>query len=127
MMKVFKPSSYPRIITNERGQSTAEYIIIVMLMFTAFLGKDAAIEQLQLTFHNKYKSYAFGVSISDPPSKSFDDTVKKTADKIKNIIDSIKNIIDIIAQVLDGKIDPGREPGTEILEQFKHIIEQFKH
>ena len=120
------PSFKHNPLTNQCGQSTTEYVVIILFMLFAFMGKNAITEQLQTTFHNKYKSYAFGVAISDPPSKAFDDEVKDKTDRVKTVIDSLKNIIDIISDFFSGDIDPGTDPGTEIIEQFKHIIEQFK-
>lgn len=110
---------------NQYGQSTTEYIVVILFLFTAFLGSDTITGELQQTFQNKYKSYAFAVSVSDPPSAAFDQEVHDDANKIKNILSSLKDIVDTVEDLLSGDIQPGTDPGTEILEDFKRIIDNL--
>ncbi len=109
---------------SQKGQSTVEYVVVVSLLLATFLG-SSCIDDLVDAFHKKYKSYAFGVSISDPPSSSFDKEVNDGAQKIADIM----KIIDDLLQFVEGA-DPdaggaGDNPATEELDEFERIIKNL--
>lgn len=89
------------------------------------IGSDNVKDTLVKTFHNKYQSYAFGVSISDPPSSAFDKEVNDDAKKIKEITDIIKDLIDFVTGADPHAGDEGKKPVTEDLEEFERRIKNL--
>lgn len=56
---------------NARGQSMVEFVVVLTALFLiAGLGRGY-IGQLKDTIQQKYRSYCFGVAISDPPQGSY--------------------------------------------------------
>lgn len=90
--------------SNEKGQSSVEYIIVTSALVAALITMPSIYDTISHTMQDKYKSYAFGVSISDPPSKQFDDKVHKVADIIKQIEDLIEKIGAIFTDIFSGKL-----------------------
>lgn len=78
---------------NERGQSTVEYLIVTGAVVFFIIGSPNLYDEMSHIMQNKYKSYSFGVAISDPPRKAFDDDVREVTGKIKDLLDYIKDII----------------------------------
>jgi len=78
---------------NERGQSTVEYLIVTGAVVFFIIGSPKFYDEMSHIMQNKYKSYSFGVAISDPPRKKFDDDVNVITGKIKQVLDFIKDII----------------------------------
>lgn len=81
-----------RHIRNDRGQSIVEYLIVSAAIVASLITAPSIYQEISGTLKNKYKSYAFGVAVSDPPRKTFDDQVKKDADEVKHILDILKDI-----------------------------------
>ncbi len=111
-------------VVNQKGQSTVEYVVIVSLLLAAFLGSDS-IDSLVKTFHQKYKSYAFGVSISDPPSSSFDKEVNDSAQEVADIMHIIDDLLEFIEGADPDAGGAGDNPVTEELEEFERIIKNL--
>jgi hypothetical protein len=111
-------------LTNQQGQSTVEYVAVIFLLLTTFLG-TSCIDDLVDTFHRKYKSYAFAVSISDPPSSSFDKEVNEGAGKVAEIMDVIDNLMEYVEDADPDAGDAGDNPVTDELEKFERIIKNL--
>lgn len=109
---------------NQKGQSTVEYVVIVSLLLAVFLGSDS-MDKLIKKFHQKYKSYAFSVAISDPPSSSFDKEVNDGAQEIADIVHLIKEIMQFIEGSDPDAGGAGDNPATEELEEFENIIKNL--
>ncbi len=98
--------------SDNRGQSSIEFLvallglIILFGSFSPILGNDAKKKQsvyevFSDTMKNKYKSYCFGVAISDPPSEAFDKKVDNDAKMIKKFLDKIKDILDSAEDLIE--------------------------
>jgi hypothetical protein len=56
---------------NDRGQSMVEFVVVLTALFlVAGLGRGY-ITQLKDVIQQKYRSYCFGIAISDPPPGSY--------------------------------------------------------
>jgi SMC interacting uncharacterized protein involved in chromosome segregation len=97
---------------NSRGQSSIEFLVALLgliVLFGSFspvLGNDptekhSVYEVFSDTIQNKYKSYCFGVAISDPPREEFDEKVDKDAKIIKEFIAKIKDILDSAEDLIE--------------------------
>lgn len=109
---------------DQKGQSTVEYVVIVSLLLATFLGSNA-MDTLIKKFHQKYKSYAFSVSISDPPSSSFDREVNDGAQEVADIVKIIRDIMGFIEGTNPDAGGAGDNPMTEDLEEFERIIKNL--
>lgn len=78
---------------NECGQSSVEYLVVTGALIASLITLPNIYDTISHTMRDKYKSYAFSVAISDPPSKQFDDKVHHTADIIEQIEDLLSNTI----------------------------------
>lgn len=98
-----------------RGQSAVEYLVICACLITALLAAPPVLNTVHDTLANKYGSYSFGVSISDPPTVAHDqkiqqiiDTLKKWGEKVMNwfqtffkrLVDFFKNGIPNLFKLL---------------------------
>ena len=90
---------------NQQGQSTVEYVAVLLALivlfgsFSPILGDDPTEKKsifsiLSNTISNKYKSYCFGVAISDPPSEAFDERVEKETNFAKYLTDELKKLLE---------------------------------
>ncbi len=103
---------------SQRGQSTVEYVVIVTIFLTAFMAAPSVTKQLQTVFANKAESYAFAVSISDPPGSRADEKVHEVTDKI----DKIYNFLNDFELPDDIK---EKIPGYESVEKFIKKIKKL--
>lgn len=108
---------------NENGQSAVEYLVICTALVTLVLissSQDSVYNMISHTIHNKYSSYAFGVSIADPPSKAFDDAVTKDITKAKQVLHDLENIGDVIGDLT--KLNIADELEKDISSMDKKIM-----
>ncbi|WP_457577933.1 hypothetical protein [Desulfomarina sp.] len=110
---------------NQRGQSTVEYLVIVMILLILPPTTKTIYQVMSHTMHDKYNSYAFAVSISDPPSKKFDDEVKKDINKVSHIINSIKQIGHIIGTQIIPDIFHGQMPSSDSIKDLMELIKKM--
>jgi len=110
---------------NQSGQSAVEYLVICGVLIMALITMPSIYHTMGHTMKNKYRSYCFGVAISDPPRKAFDDAINKDADKVQEVIDAIKNIGEFIGNVIVPDILHGRLPDQEEIEKFLDMIKDL--
>jgi len=72
----------------------------------------------------KYKSYAFGVSISDPPSKHFDDEVKGDIDRINTFVGKLDLVMQEVYRMIKT-IKGGAPPSKDELKKFLQSIKNL--
>ncbi len=118
-------------IQNERGQSAVEYLIMCAALVTLFIttsSENSIYNMISHTIHDKYSSYAFGVSISDPPDKAFDDKVKEDAAKVKEVLDELENIEDLISDIElpDLSFKDISDEDSGIINGFKTLVHDIK-
>jgi len=116
------------VFQNEKGQSAVEYLVICTALVTMLLissSQDSLYNIVSHTMQDKYKSYAFGVSISDPPSKQFDDEVKEDADKVKDVLDTLKEIKELISHIIIPDILHGQMPSTDSIKEFTSLLKSL--
>ena len=65
----------PLLLASQSGQSAVEYLVICGVLIMALITAPSFYGTMSRTMKNKYRSYYFGVAISDPPRKAFVDTV----------------------------------------------------
>jgi len=119
MLQSIRQKQSPGTLHNENGQSAVEYLVICTALVTLVLissSQDSVYNMISHTIHNKYSSYAFGVSIADPPSKAFDDTIAK------QVLHDLENIEDIIGDLT--KLDIADELKKDISSMDKKIMHE---
>ncbi|MFO7830369.1 MAG: hypothetical protein R6V18_00135 [Desulfuromonadaceae bacterium] len=82
--------------SGEAGQSTIEYLVVFFCLTAVLLKGPWIYEKISTPIQNKYHSYAFGVAISDPPTKAFDDEIQKDAAKVEHVLEVLEEIEDEI-------------------------------
>lgn len=124
-MQQLKAQQFVRPLADCRGQSAVEYIVVVFFAFAVLLSGPSIYDMFSHTMANKYHSYAFGVAISDPPRKAFDDKVKKDTDTILKIFDVFDEIKDLLESSIDKVIEEIKDfkmPSFDDIEKlFKKV------
>ena len=118
------------ILHNKRGQSAVEYLVVCAAVVSLLLmssAKDSVYHMISHTIRDKYSSYAFAVSISDPPSKAFDDTMKRDSAKVKKVLHELTKLEDFIGDVAlpDIEKDILSPPNSKIVKDFKDLVEDI--
>lgn len=121
MNKIF----FFRFLNNQRGQSAVEYLIVSAAIIAGLITLPSIYDTMSHTMQNKYKSYAFGISISDPPTKHFDDTVKQDIDKVSKVLDTLKALWDIGTGSILPDIFHGKMPSTNAIKAFIALIKSL--
>lgn len=114
---VFQNILFIRLLANIRGQSAVEYLIVCSCLVAALITAPSLYETFGHIMANKYKSYAFGVSISEPPSKGFDDKEQKVAD----IVHIVREVLDATGDLFNdlfGFSKGGAMPSIKAVEKF---------
>jgi phage-related protein len=133
---------FPSLL-NCLGQSATEYLLVVACLISVGLATPHLINEMGDTISNKYKSYAFGVAISDPPTVAYDKKVQELIDLIekwgKKVLDFlekfIRGIVDFflhgipdifkwIKQQLDDLWALLQDP-AKLLQKVKDVIQQI--
>lgn len=89
-------------IASDSGQSTVEYLVVTFMLVAILLYPSSIWEFFSVTLKNKYHSYVFGVSVSDPPRKEFDDRLAKGAEEIEKALDILKKVEHVIEHPKDN-------------------------
>lgn len=118
--KLFSP------LADRRGQSAVEYLVVVSALIFFLLAAPSIYKTFSLTMQYKYKSYAFGVSISDPPSKHFDDEVKGDIDRVNTFVGRMDLVLQEVYRVIK-KIKDGKPPGKDDLKKILKLIKNLFH
>lgn len=109
-------------ILNQRGQSAVEYIIVTGFIVTALVTLPSLYDTFSHTMHDKFQSYAFGISISDPPSKAFDDEVHKVSEVLGEIEKIFSELWDMIKDLtLHGKV-PSLSDIKKVVSDILNLI-----
>jgi len=109
---------------NNSGQSAVEYLIVCFCLVAAIITMPSIYQTMSNTMSNKFKSYAFGVAISDPPTKEFDDSVQKVEDIIHKIERSLGAIGDLIKDLF-GLSHHAKLPPVEAVEKLVDTLKQI--
>lgn len=112
-------------LRNQQGQSAVEYLVITAALVASLLTLPNMYDTLSHTMRNKYQSYAFGVSISDPPSKAFDDKVSKDADEVKHILETLKQVENLFSHTIIPDIKHGKMPSTKSITEFRDQLKKL--
>lgn len=115
---------YSRFFLCSKGQSTVEYVVIVTALIAALMGTHSVFSQIQAVLTDKYKSYCFGVSISDPPSMAFDEQMENDSSKVMQELQKLEDFIEHPDLPTDDM--PSLPDGIkELLEKFKNILKEL--
>lgn len=110
-------------LKNSQGQSTVEYLVVCFSLVASLIAAPSIYSTISTTMANKYKSYAFGIAISEPPSKSFDDKVEKTA----SVIHTIRQVFDAIGNLIDDLLGISKGPAMPATDAIKKFIDTLKN
>jgi hypothetical protein len=113
-------------IIGNKGQSTVEYLVVTFVLVAALIKGPGIYHTVTDTMENKYHSYSFGVAISDPPRKAFDDAVNEDYEKIKKVLDPLDELKRLINEIIIPDFKEGKLPSWESVERFKDLIKR-KH
>ncbi|MCL7488921.1 MAG: hypothetical protein M8357_12205 [Desulfobulbaceae bacterium] len=103
---------------GEQGQSSVEYLVVTGALIASLITLPNIYDTFSHTIQDKYKSYAFSVAISDPPSKKFDDEVHHTAD----IIEQIENLL---FKTIFPDISRGKMPAIKDIKNFFDLLKSL--
>lgn len=113
-----------RLTSDRSGQSAVEYLIICSCLVAALLAAPNLYNTFSDIMANKYKSYAFGIALSEPPSKSIDDKeqeVTKVVHIIREVFDAVGDLgKDILGLSTDDSLPP-----LEALKKFFHTLKSI--
>ena len=107
---------------NQSGQSAVEYLVILTALLIIVPLWPSIYQQFSHTMQDKYSSYAFAVSISDPPSKTFDDNVKKDTGKVGHFLKTLKDIGEVLKQDIFGSLIHGKMPDKNALKTLLKLV-----
>ena len=105
-------------VHNERGQSSIEYLVVTGALIVSLITLPNIYDSISHTMRDKYKSYAFSIAISDPPSKQFDDTVHHTAD-------TIEQIEELLSDTIFPDIAQGKMPAITDIKKFFDLVKSL--
>lgn len=111
--------------SGNQGQSTVEYLVVTFVLVAALVTAPGIYDTLSRTMTNKYHSYAFGVAVSDPPRKAFDDTVKRDADKVTHFFETLEKIEDLIGNSIFPDLKQGKLPDWKDVQKFGDLIKSL--
>lgn len=100
-MIIFSKRKHPMKM-GDSGQSTVEYLIVTLVFMAALIFPASVYDIVSTTLKNKFHSYAFGVAISDPPHKKFDDRLKHGAEEVEKVKEAFEEVEDL----MEGKNFP---------------------
>jgi len=112
-------------VLNQNGQSIVEYLVICGVLVMALVTMPSIYQEMSHTMQNKYKSYCFGVAISDPPRKAFDDAINKDANEIHKIITFFQKLEHFITNVVVPDIINLRLPDQKEIQEFLDTIKDL--
>lgn len=111
-------------VGNDRGQSTIEYLIVTAAVIGALISVPNFYNKVSNTMQNKYHSYSFGIAISDPPRKAFDDSVRKDAGKIERIFKIFDEIENLFRDSIFPDLSEGKLPSWDDIKKFADKIKE---
>ena len=114
-----------KVLDNQQGQSVVEYLVICGILIMAIVSMPSVYSTMSHTMKNKYRSYCFAVSISDPPRKEFDDSINQNADKIHEVLQAFKQLADLVKNVIMPDLFHGHLPDRETLQKLIDIIKSL--
>jgi len=98
MTEIRKSANTTRpLLRGQRGQSAVEYLVVVGALVSALIAAPSAFDMVRGMMQNKYRSYSFGIAISDPPTSIFDEKVDRDADTVKEAMDALHKLEKFIA------------------------------
>lgn len=116
--------SISKHLFNQTGQSAVEYLVVSFCLIATLLVTPSVYVTVSDTISNKYKSYCFGVAISDPPTKDFDDKEKKAGDALK-VIHKIFNALEQLVDDLFFPTPGGAMPAIDAVKKFIHALKNI--
>lgn len=84
------------ILRCQLGQSAVEYLIVVGALVSALIVAPSAFHMVRDMMQSKYRSYSFGIAISDPPSSAFDEEVARDANTVKEVMNTLHTLENFI-------------------------------
>lgn len=112
------------LIQNPQGQSAVEYLIVCSCIVAALVTAPSLYNTFSHTMANKYKSYAFGVAISEPPSKEFDDKEQKVTEVVHIVREILDATGDLVKDIL-GISKGGPIPPIKAVEKFVETLKSI--
>ncbi|BDD88928.1 hypothetical protein [Desulfofustis limnaeus] len=111
--------------SNQKGQSAVEYLVVVGVLVTSLIAAPSLFSMVRTMMFDKYRSYSFGVAISDPPSSAFDREVEEDADKVKKVMTALHDLEQFIEH--PSWPEPGVPdwPGKKVIEDFEHLLHEL--
>lgn len=112
-------------VGNNSGQSTVEYLIVTFTIVAMLITVPNIYSKVSTTMQNKYHSYSFGIAISDPPRKAFDDSVQKDAEKVGHIFNIFHEIEDLFSDSIFPDLSEGKLPSWDDIKKFGGKIKEL--
>lgn len=124
-IRFMKKYDFIRLARDIAGQSTIEYLVVTSVVGAALITMPIMYKTFSDTMKNKYHSYTFGIAISDPPRKAFDDVIKKDADKVAHIFDVLEEIEDDIENASLPDFSDIHLPSWGDIEDFGDKLKEY--
>ncbi len=112
------------LLCGNKGQSTVEYLIVTFVLVAALIKGPGMYQTVTHTMKNKYHSYSFGIAVSDPPRKAFDDEISKDLEKVNKAVDSLDEIKRLIDDTILPDIKKGELPSWNNVKKFGELIKR---
>ncbi len=120
--RVFRRNRRIPFLRGNKGQSTVEYLIVTFALVAVLIKGPGMYHTVTHTMQNKYHSYSFGIAVSDPPRKAFDDAVDKDFEKVNKAVDSLEEIKRLINGTIIPDIKKGELPSWDNVKKFGELI-----
>ena len=113
------------IFCDNRGQSTIEYLIVTFLFVAALVTAPSIYQTSSDVLKNKYRGYSFGVAISDPPRKAFDDTLRDDVDFLDKVLKALEKIQKWIENPELPEFKEGKIPSWSDVQDLKDRLKKY--
>ena len=112
------------VLRGNKGQSTVEYLVVTFVLVAALVKGPGIYHTVTDTMENKYHSYSFGIALSDPPRKAFDDAVNEDYEKIKKVLDPLDELKRLMNDIIIPDFKKGELPSWKSVKKFGDLIKQ---
>jgi hypothetical protein len=112
------------VLRGNKGQSTVEYLVVTCALVAALIKAPGLYHTVSDTLENKYHSYSFGVAVSDPPRKAFDDAVNEDYEKIRKVLDPLDELKRLINDIIIPDFKKGELPSWDNVKKFGELIKE---
>lgn len=114
-----------KIVFDNRGQSTIEYLIVTFIFVAAFVTAPNIYQESSEILKNKYRGYSFAVAISDPPRKAFDDTLREDVEFLDKVLEALEKMKKFMENPEFPEFKEGKIPSFGDVQELKDRLKKY--